>query len=336
LALWVLASIGNYIANAQDSTSSASLLAFGDVNLGRSVGQEILKGNITYPFDNVGTVLSQADLVFVNLESQLSDRQGETQHPKYNLIFCGPPLGAQSLKKAGITVVSTANNHAFDYNLRALKETVRYLRNEGIQFTGTNDSGDSIFDPLIVERNGIRIGFVAYTSFVNAQHGWQGYISDYDSARARAEIRHLRKSVDVIVASLHGGVEYVEAPDRETLYRLHLLATLGADVVLGHHSHVPQGIEGYKNSWIFNSLGNFVFFQPQLEWTQKSFGAQIRFEKNARGTKISRVTLLPFRAGKQPSFTMSQVDIEQMARRLRRLSNTNIEVSKNELFVNIQ
>jgi poly-gamma-glutamate synthesis protein (capsule biosynthesis protein) len=312
------------------------LIAFGDVNLGRSVGQEILKGNISYPFDSIGTVLSQAEIVFANLESQLSEQRGETQHPKYNLIFCGPPQGARSLKLAGITVVSTANNHAFDYRLRALKETIRSLQNEGIQFAGTNDSGDSVFAPSIVERNGIRVGFVAYTSFVNAKGGWHGYVSDFDSARVRMEILQLRSSADVVIASLHGGVEYSESPDKEIRRQLRFLAEVGADVVLGHHPHVPQGVERYRNRWIFHSLGNFVFYQPQLEWTQKSFGAQIRFVKDSLGTRVGGVSLLPFRAGRQPSFTLPQKEIEMMAQRLQKLSNVPVEVSAKELLIQFQ
>ncbi len=318
---------------AQDSTRSLSLLAFGDINLGRSVGQEILKENVDFPFDSVGPILTQADVVFANLESQLTDQGGVTQHPQYNLIFCGPPQGARSLKRAGITVVSTANNHAYDYRRRALKETIRNLREASVQFAGTNETGDAQFAPAVVERNGIRLGVVAYTAFVNSKKGWQGYISDFDSVRAKKEIQQLRDSVDVVVASYHGGAEYADVPDARTLTDLRALADFGADVVVAHHPHVPHGVQHYKKSWIFSSLGNFVFYQPQLEWTQKSFGARVKIVKEYGTTRIAEITLLPFRSSRQPSFALPQKEVDQIAARLRKLSNVDIHAVDGTLTV---
>ena len=329
------------VAFAQDTTRTATLLAFGDVNLGRSVGQELLKGNLSYPFDSLGAAFAFADIVFANLESQLTDQKGETQHPQYNLIFCGPPQGAQSLKQAGFNIVSTANNHAFDYKLRALKETIRNLGEAGISFVGTNAHGNSRFAPVFIEKNGIRFGFAAYTLFVNSKKGWRGYISDFDTARIRRELRILRDSSDVVVASYHGGKEYVDRPDVETDRHLKFLADAGADVVLGHHPHVPQGIERYNGSWIFKSLGNFVFYQPQLEWTQKSFGVRLKVEKNNSRVRINAVSVLPLRASRQPSFSLTPLEVEQVRVRLQKLSNvelrsgSNAAVNNSELEIQI-
>ena len=115
------------LAQSTDSLVSVSLLALGDVNLGRKVGQEILKGNKDYPFEKFGEVLARADVVFANLECPVTDQNGETQSPKSNVIFCAPPDAAATLRRAGVTVVSTANNHAFDYGLKGLRETVKFL-----------------------------------------------------------------------------------------------------------------------------------------------------------------------------------------------------------------
>ena len=86
-----------------DSLISVSLLALGDVNLGRTVGQEILKGNLDYPFEKFAGVLARADVVFANLECPVTDQHGETQSPKSNVVFCAPPDAAKTLKRAGIT-----------------------------------------------------------------------------------------------------------------------------------------------------------------------------------------------------------------------------------------
>ncbi|MBI3587308.1 MAG: CapA family protein, partial [Ignavibacteriales bacterium] len=86
------------LAQEKDSTAQIRVLLFGDVNLGRTVGQELLKGNLDFPFKLVKDTLAKSDIVFVNLESQLSEQGGETQSPQYDLIFCGPPCGAKALK----------------------------------------------------------------------------------------------------------------------------------------------------------------------------------------------------------------------------------------------
>jgi len=89
------------------------LLAFGDVNLGRVLGKKIYAGDIDYPFVRIKQLFETADVVFVNLESQLSDQDGETERPGSNLIFTGPKEGAGTLRRSGITMVATANNHRF-------------------------------------------------------------------------------------------------------------------------------------------------------------------------------------------------------------------------------
>ena len=111
-------------SQGSDSLAFVSLLALGDVNLGRTVGQEILKGNVDYPFEKFKSVLSRGELVVANLECPVTDQNGETQSPKSNVIFCAPPGAAATLRRAGISVAVTANNHAFDYGLKGLQETI--------------------------------------------------------------------------------------------------------------------------------------------------------------------------------------------------------------------
>jgi poly-gamma-glutamate capsule biosynthesis protein CapA/YwtB (metallophosphatase superfamily) len=117
---------GNYAsgqADTDDTLHTLSLLALGDINLGRSVGQEILKGNIDYPFAKCKNMFMRADVLFANLESPVTDQHGETQSPKSNVVFCAPPPASSSLRRSGMFVVSTANNHAFDYGVKGIQET---------------------------------------------------------------------------------------------------------------------------------------------------------------------------------------------------------------------
>jgi poly-gamma-glutamate capsule biosynthesis protein CapA/YwtB (metallophosphatase superfamily) len=320
-------------AQIADSGTGISFLALGDVNLGRSVGQKILQGDTAYPFERIFSLLGRADIVYANLESPISDQNGETQSPKSNVIFCAPPGAAISLRRAGITVVSTANNHAFDYGVKGLRETIRFLREEGLGFAGTAADSGAAFRPAIIECKGMRIGVVAYTQVVNFRFGWQGYISIFDSARARRDIEELKSSANFIVASYHGGEEYKSIPDAKAARAARMLAEFGADVVVGHHPHVPQGIEVYRNCLIFHSLGNAVFYQPQLRWTQRSFAALLRLEKNGSGKTISSIQLLPFRPGLRPAMNLTSAEERELIDRTRKLSTVSIINTERGYFV---
>ena len=144
------------------------ILAGGDVNLGRSCGQRILKDPSYNPFSELGPLFSSADLRFVNLESQLSDQGGETQSRINRLIFTGPPGGADVLKNAGIDLVSLANNHAWDYGKKAFLETLSNLEHAGVPFVGASRERGRQYEPTILSVKGWRIAWFAvcllYTS----------------------------------------------------------------------------------------------------------------------------------------------------------------------------
>jgi len=309
---------------------------FGDVNLGRTVGQELVKGNLQFPFQLVKDTLSRADVVFVNLESQLSDQNGETQHPKYNLIFTGPPSGARCIKEANVSVVSTANNHAFDYGMKALRETILNLQGAGVQAVGTSLDSVAGSMPAVVERAGFRIGFLAYTQFVNISGSWRGRIAMFDSLQVRRDIEALRSKVDLLVVSYHGGAEYTDRPSAKLRREFQIFAEAGADMVVGHHPHYVQGIESYRGSLIFYSLGNFVFYQPQLELTQFGLGVHLTLVRRGTKVEVDRARLLPFRAGLQPSFKLTGEEEQSFSQRLKKLSPAQISRTDEGWYINLQ
>ncbi|MBF8294764.1 MAG: cap protein [Bacteroidetes bacterium] len=313
-----------------------SLLIFGDVNLGRTVGQELVKGNLEFPFQLVKDTLSRADVVFVNLESQLSDQNGETQHPKYNVIFTGPPSGAKCLKEANVSVVSTANNHAFDYGMKALRETILNLQGAGVQAVGTSLDSVAGSMPAVVEREGFRIGFLAYTQFVNINGSWRGRIALFDSLQARRDIEGLRSKADLLVVSYHGGAEYTDRPSAKLRREFQMFVEAGADLVVGHHPHYVQGIESYRGKLIFYSLGNFVFYQPQLELTQFGLGVHLTLVRRGPKVEVDRIRLLPFRAGLQPSFKLTREEEQSFSQRLMKLSPAQISWTDEGWYINLQ
>lgn len=324
------------VAQTNDSINTFSLLALGDINLGRLVGQKILQGETYFPFEKFDTVLNRADEIFANLESQITDQNGETQSPKSNLIFCAPPQAALSLKQARIFNVSTANNHAFDYGLKGLLETIDYLNNQNILFTGTKKKLYEDFLPIIIERNNIKVGILAYTETVNMSRGVKsGLISIFDSTRAQMEINNLKQLVDFIIVSYHGGDEYKDYPNKTVKNTMKFLAECGVDIIIGHHPHVPQGINKIGNCIVFYSLGNAVFNQPQHYWTQRSFAALIHFYKGKETKKISNIELIPFKTGIQPNIDFDENEEINIIERIKKLSLVNIFQNGGRYFIEL-
>ncbi len=305
------------------SQSSAHLriLAVGDVNLGRAVGQAILGGDTAYPFAAVSDTFATYDVVFANLESCLSDQKGETQDPVYNLVFTGPPAGAWSLKRAGVNLVSTANNHALDYGLRARVETMRNLDSAGIAYAGTSPDSSRLHGPALLFRRGFRIGLFACTDIMNREgSGWKRTVAAADTGVLLPKIRAWRDSLDLMIVSYHGGDEYAEKPSRRTRQFAEAVIRAGADLFLGHHPHVPYGIESHDGKLVVHSLGNFVFRQPARYWTQHSYALSLDLVKDSIGTRIQEYHLLPLRCGLQPTFAIDDEERAELADRVRLLS----------------
>jgi poly-gamma-glutamate synthesis protein (capsule biosynthesis protein) len=317
---------GEYVASLPAPIPrTLRLLAVGDVNLGRGVGQEILDGDTLYPFVAVKDSFQAYDVVFANLESQLSDQAGETQSPRNNLIFTGPPAGSFSLRKAGVTVVSTANNHALDYGVKGLRETITHLDAAGVEHVGTSDDTVHLYAPVILLRNGIRIAFLACTDVMNIEDQmWKRYVAEADTAKLLPRIRSLRDSIDFIIVSYHGGEEYADRPTLRTKEFARQLISGGADLFLGHHPHVPYGVEQFEGKYIVHSLGNFVFRQPDRYWTQRSFAFAADLSKDSTGTRVRSLRCLAVKTGFQPEFAMEKNETDLIHERIRALSTQSL------------
>ena len=290
-------------AGVATSLSEVRFLALGDVNLGRRVGQVILKGDTIYPFARVADTLRGYDLVFANLESNISDQHGRTESPRNNMIFTAPPAAAQALKRGGVRVVATANNHALDFGASARDETIRYLDSAGIAHCGTSGKGQSPYLPALLRVNGIRMAFFAVTDLMNGEGtGWKDLVAQADTGGLLPAIRAVRESSDVVVVSYHGGVEYAPKASERTREFARQVLEGGADIVLGHHPHVPYGIERAGGKVAVHSLGNFVFMQSGRYWTRFSFALSFDIVRDATGTRIRSLRALPLRAGFQPEF----------------------------------
>lgn len=241
------------------ATPSVRLVAVGDICLARGVERAAAKAEPTYPFTAVLPMLRNADITFGNLECVLSTR-GKPVPKKYN--FRAHPKWAGRLRSAGFDVLSVANNHTMDYGREALVDTLEHLERAGIVPVGGGKTPEAAHALRTISRNGIRVGFLAYLGMfppilpLVSGEPWvaMGYPDVVRSETARA-----RKKVDVLIVSVHAGVERQPNPSARQRSICRAAVDGGADLVIGHHPHIVQRVEHYRGKVICYSLGNFVF-----------------------------------------------------------------------------
>lgn len=209
------------------------------------------------PFIHVRHVLSNADLVIGNLESVLSDvNLDRTDLLSWEMR--GDPVGARLLKETNVGVVNVANNHIMQHGVEAFDDMISLLKRNNIQVAGLIGQDGSSCEPTIVAVQGKRIGILGY-GFEEDTYGHPLRYAYGPKCNIEKDISGIRGSVDVIVVSCHWGLEFMSYPSPHTVMQARGLVNCGADIVVGHHSHVVQGCEKYKNSLIAYSMGNFLF-----------------------------------------------------------------------------
>lgn len=278
--------------------AALTLIAGGDVSFGRLVGRLLLEHPGTDFFAPLRPWMDAADVRFVNLEGPLSDQRGETQRPGQPLVFTGPPEAAAALARARFTVVSTANNHAWDYGEAALLETLARLDAASVLHAGTGADREASRRPALIDVGGFRLAVLAVTDIWNQgpleKHPAEPLVARADAEALAAAVRALRQGggVDAIVVSYHGGEEYTDAPIPRAAAMLRAAIDAGADAVVGHHPHVIQGVEWHAGRPILYSLGNLLMrMHRDHEWTGVGYLARLELRRGA----APRVWACPYR-----------------------------------------
>jgi hypothetical protein len=223
-------------------------------------------------------VLRETDLATFNLECVLSD---VTYPPiqKDGIILCVPSAVMSGLEIVPFRLACLANNHILDLGRDGLTETLRHLAAHDIRAIGAGDDATSAALPGCFELNGTRVAVlnVAEGEEARAIDDAPGAAS-LDVTRLQPQIASLRAQADVIIVIAHAGREFlpVPAPHIRAMYRA--IAKAGADLVVGHHPHVPQGIEIFDGVPIVYSLGNFAFhIETTAEWLQVGYFVRAQF-----------------------------------------------------------
>ena len=256
---------GDFVQQSFKEKENVSMAVTGDVMFARNMPNVLSLESS--PFAGVSNVTSNVDLLLINFENAATN-SGDAVKGDVPLK-CSPdyvPLA----KANNRTIASLANNHAFDYGITGMEDTLSNLKDAGITPIGAGESEDEAHQAVTQEINGRKITVLNYMDSNNfAEYSYDvmpyangstpGY-SAYDSDDAQKQIAENNDS-DLIVAYMHFGNEYSNSPNEDQTRIAHELIDYGADVVLGSHPHVPQGIEMYNGKPIFYSLGNFIFDQ---------------------------------------------------------------------------
>lgn len=202
------------------------------------------------------------DIFMVNQEFPFSNRG--TKHKDKQYTFRVAPSRVNILNELGIDIVTLANNHTLDYGEEALLDTITTLEHGKIPFVGAGSNLDHAKQPYIYDHGEKKIAFLAASRVIpvpewNATHSKPGLLTTYDPAILLDEIKQAKSKNDYVVVYVHWGIEREEYPKeyQRNLGRQYIDA--GADIVIGSHPHVLQGIEFYNGKPIVYSLGNYIF-----------------------------------------------------------------------------
>ncbi|MEK9186325.1 MAG: CapA family protein [Patescibacteria group bacterium] len=278
------------------SIKGASLIFVGDIMLDRDVEKSVINngGDFSFLFQKAGFI-KEYDIAFGNLEGPVSDKGGDLN----NLYsFRMRPEALSALKEAGFDVLSVANNHTGDWGKNAFEDTLFRLEKENILAVGGGLSKSDAARPKIIGVNELKIGFLGFSdlgpNWLKAAQDKAGIlITDESFVEIVGEAA---KEVDALIVSLHFGEEYQKIHNKRQEYLSRAAIDNGARIVIGHHPHVAQDTEEYKDGLIAYSLGNFIFDQDFSEETMKGAALEIILAKNGtiKSSQIKTIQLNRF------------------------------------------
>lgn len=266
----------------------------GDVMLGRAVNEFLdIKRSFSYPWGNVLPLLKKNDLNIINLETTLTI--SEKKVPKV-FNFKASPDKVECLKIANIGVVNLANNHILDFSVEGLIETIEVLNNAGIKHVGAGMNINEAKKPVIIEKDGIKLGILGYTDY---EQNWKAtekkpgvnLIEIGDIKKIKDDILLLKKHVDFIIISIHWGPNMRQRPTEEFKKFAHQIIDSGVNIIHGHSAHIGQGIEVYNSGLILYDTGDFVddYMVDPILRNDRSFLYLVELNKE----KIKKVRLIP-------------------------------------------
>jgi len=271
-----------------DSIERIKMICCGDTGPVRKLEKIVIENGPDHILKEVRPILNRGDIVFANLEAPFSERGKPLDRIP---VFRLNPKSFEIVSTANINVVSLANNHMFDYGPDAFIDTLNILKTHKIYHFGAGLSINEALEPSILTIKGLKFGFIGFREKEDSFYDDNGVITPQIEKKLVIDrIKTLRNQVDWLVLSLHFGWEYVFYPAPIDVARCHSFIDAGADLIIGHHPHYPQGLEIYRNKLIIYSLGNFIWDQNFAGHTNSSYLLEI----DILGKSIQNVIVIPF------------------------------------------
>ncbi len=282
LIFYIISNLTHYAL----ADSKLTLIMGGDALLHASVYNDAKQENGDYDFSSMlkalEDVIPKYDLAFYNQETILGGKElGLSTYPAFN----SPQEFGDNMLSLGFNLVSLANNHTLDRGEKAVRSSLAYWKDKPALTAGSYESFQTRNAPKILEKNGIKYALLAYTYGTNGipvPKGKEYLVNVYTKAMLENDIRAIRKQVDLLIVSMHWGIEYEFEPSAEQKKYAKLLADLGVDLVIGTHPHVVQPVEYIGDTLVFYSLGNLISAQ---KGTNKRIGmlGSVEIEKLENG-----------------------------------------------------
>ena len=247
-----------------------TLLAAGDLGLGREINYQIIQKNDPYfPFEKIAPTIRQADWAIANLEGPVIK---DCPILRSGYQFCANTENLDGPLQAGFDAFSLANNHINNFGPQGIEETIQALEQRSLRYFGL---GKVDFQTL----KGIKLAFLSFDDT----------LAPLNQDQLSLEIKKVDPLVDWVVVNFHWGEEYQPQPNAHQKEIARTAVEAGADIIIGHHPHVPQPLEYIDHKPVFYSLGNFVFDQLWSMETRKGEVAKITLNKD----KIIKTETIP-------------------------------------------
>ncbi|HET8900789.1 MAG TPA: CapA family protein [Holophagaceae bacterium] len=248
--------------------SQITLVATGDIMMHADVKQAAAQRGFDALWADFAPVWKSADVAFANLETPVAPTTGRPGKPYQ---FNAPEELPKALKDAGLQVLSTANNHAFDQGPKGIVETLQRLHDGGLVTIGTGATKAESEQAVFLERNGLKLAFLGFSDIFNNDldhNPSKPWVRKLDLDAACAAVAEARKQADAVIVSVHWGIEDHHDPTPRQQEAAARLVAAGADLILGHHPHVLQPVAwvyaGGRKGLAAYSLGNFISNQNRV------------------------------------------------------------------------
>ena len=258
----------NPVVETTDGNRKMSLLAVGDVLIHESVYKDALTNNgydFSKMFEYIKPITKKYDLNFCNQESIIGGSTlGISGYPSFN----SPDEIGDEMVDLGFNLISLANNHTLDKGEDAVLYSNSYWKSKNVITAGSYSSIEERDKVNIYEENGIKYAFLAYTTTSNGKTNKSYLLNMYSADKAKKDIEAVKDQVDVIVVSMHWGIEFSNEISTQQQEIASYLSSLGVNLIIGTHPHVVQPVNYVGDTLVIYSLGNVISNQLSLGLNQ--------------------------------------------------------------------